>query len=194
MSKIPPLALLVTHSVADYDTWKRAFDGHQGARKAAGVLGHHVNRAGNEVSIYLPATDRAKVAAFLDSADLKATMGAAGVTSPPTVAWLAPVEDSHIADRATSAMIVIHEVADFAAWKKVYDSVEPLRKKSGIFGAAVNRGLDAPNLVTVYHQAATRAELEAFVGSAELKAAMKAGGVKGPPQIRYFDSLPGAAY
>jgi hypothetical protein len=192
---LPPLAILVTHAVSNYDTWKGAFDAHQPTRKRAGILGHHINRgADGSVCVYLAATDREKLAAFLDSSDLKATMKDAGVASPPAIVWLVPVEDSHIADRNTAAMIVSHDVADYAAWKKVYDSVAGLRQRFGIIGAAVNQVLDAPNKVVVYHQAETRGELEAFAASDELKSAMKAGGVTSAPQIRYFDGLPGAKY
>jgi len=191
---LPPLAILVTHRVAAYDTWKAAYDTHRAARKAASILGDHLNRSGDEVAIYFPATDRAKVSAFVGSADLRSTMQQAGVTSAPRVEWLKPVEDAHVSDRSTAGMIVVHPVKDFAAWKKVYDSLDGLRKRHGIFGAAVNQGLDDPNLVTVYHQAETRAELQAFSASPELKAAMQQAGVAGPPEFRYYDALPGTMY
>ncbi len=193
-SPLPPLAILVTHRVAAYDAGKTAFDAHRGARKAASIVGDHLNRNGGEVAMYLPATDRAKVAAFVDSTDLRSTMQQAGVTSPPRIEWLKPVEDAHVADRSTAGLIVAHAVKDFAAWKNVYDSVEGLRKRHGIIGAAVNRALDEPNFVTVYHQAETRAELQAFAASPELKAAMQQAGVAGQPELRFYDSLPGTVY
>ncbi|MBS0339390.1 MAG: hypothetical protein JSS56_02625 [Proteobacteria bacterium] len=191
---LPPLAILVTHRVAAYDAWKTAFDAHRDARKAASILGDHLNRSGDEVAVYLPATDRVKVAAFVDSPNLRSTMQQAGVISPPRIEWLKPVEDAHIADRSTAGMIVAHAVKDFAAWKKVYDSVEGLRKRHGIIGAAVNQGLDEPNLVAVYHQAETRAELQALAASPELEAAMQQAGVAGPPEFRFYDALPGTLY
>jgi quinol monooxygenase YgiN len=186
---LPPLAILVTHRVAAYDAWKTAFDAHRGARKAASFLGDHLNRNGDEVAVYLPATDRARVAAFVDSSELRSTMQQASVTSPPRIEWLKPVEDAHIADRSTAGMIVAHAVKDYAAWKKAYDSVEALRKRHGVIGAAVNQALDDPNLVTVYHQAETRAELQAFASSPELKTAMQQAGVTGAPEFRYYDAL-----
>lgn len=191
---LPPLAVLITHRVAAYDTWKAAFEGHRAARKSASILGDHLNRNGDEVAVYLPATDRAKVAALIDSADMHATMQRAGVSGPPRIEWLKPVEDSHVADRSTAGMIVVHDVRDFAAWKKAYDSVDEVRRRHGIIGAAVNQGLDDPLHVTVYHQAETRAQLQAFVGSPELKAAMQQGGVLGAPEFRFYDGLPGSVY
>lgn len=191
---VPPIAILVSHTVADYDTWKAAFDGHAAARKAAGILGHHINRDGNRVTVYLPATDRARLDAFLASDDLQATMKGAGVTSPPTVEWLEPVEDEHIADRTTAAMIVVHDVSDFAAWKKAYDSVADLRRTGGIIGAAVNRDANRPNRVIVYHQAESADTLQAYAASPGLKAAMQAAGVVGRPDFRFAQAQPGARY
>lgn len=195
MSHVPPLAILVTHQITDFAQWKAAFDGHQPARKEASMLGHHINRdSGTEVCVYLPATDRAKVQAFLDSPDLRTTMQGAGVTQPPRIDWLKPIEDSHIATRPTAAILVTHDVADFDAWKRVYDGLDGLRRDHGVIGAAVNQALDNPNRVIVYHQAETLAELQAFVASPALKAGMAAGGVKSAPTIRFLHAEPGAAY
>ncbi|MBS0393240.1 MAG: hypothetical protein JSR54_01370 [Proteobacteria bacterium] len=191
---LPPLAILVTHRVVAYDVWKAAFDAHRGARRAASFVGDHINRNDDEVSVYLPATDQAKVAAFVESADLRLAMQHGGVTSPPRIEWLKPVEDGHVADRSAAGMIVSHAVQDFAAWKKAYDAVEGLRRRHGIFGAAVNQALEDPEFVTVYHQAETRAELQTFAASAELRAAMQQGGVAGPLDVRFYDSLPGTEY
>ena len=191
---LPPVAILVTHRVASYDAWKTGFDAHRGARKAASIVGDHLNRSGDEVATYLPATDQAKVAAFVNSPDLQSTMQKAGVVSQPRVEWLRPIEDAHIADRSAAGMIVVHRVNDFATWKKVYDGLDGLRKQFGIIGAAVNQAIDDPNLVTVYHQAETRAELQAFVASPELKAGMQKAGVAGAPEVRFYDSLPGSVY
>jgi hypothetical protein len=57
---LPPAAVIVRHPVADFDTWKVGFDDHENARRAAGILGHHINRGRddpNDVSIYLAVAD-----------------------------------------------------------------------------------------------------------------------------------------
>jgi hypothetical protein len=36
----PAVGVIVTHKVKDFAAWKPVFDGHQDARKAAGILGH----------------------------------------------------------------------------------------------------------------------------------------------------------
>ncbi len=72
----PSAALILTHEVADFGTWKSAFDGHEEARRAAGVLGHHINRHvdnPNLLSVYLAVSDVEPAKAFAASDDLRQT-------------------------------------------------------------------------------------------------------------------------
>jgi hypothetical protein len=91
-----PLAgAIVKHRVADYDTWKKAFDGHAVARAKAGIVGHAVNRAvddPNLVVVYIQATSVDQIRAFAGSADLKHTMEKAGIQGPPQIAFVQGVE------------------------------------------------------------------------------------------------------
>lgn len=197
MSTKPPFAVVVTHTVRDFDTWKRAFDAHQPAREAAGFLGHHVNRGvddPNRVSVYLPAVDRKRAEAFLASDSLKMAMGEAGVTNKPEISLLTPVEDQHVSERPTAAILLSHRVADFGAWKRVYDSVDSARRNQGIIGHSVNQIADDPTSVLVYHQAETNAELERFVASPTLEDAMQKAGVTSKPEITFVSASVGVAY
>ena len=193
----PSIAAVVSHSVSDFDTWKKAFDGHQAARAAAGVVGHEINRGvddPNKLWVFLAATDRAKLEAFFASPELKATMAQAGVTSLPEIKWLKPMEQNHVGPRATAGLIVVHEVAEYGAWKKVYDEVQPMRTAGGIIGHAVNQAADQPNNVIVYHQAETTDALQKFVDSSQLKDAMGRAGVKSKPSFTFVQSLGLTAY
>jgi len=90
---LPPAAVVVTHSVADFDTWKTGFDAHEAARREAGALGHHLNRAADDpnlVSVYLAVSDVDRARAFVESDELKSAMQDLGVTGPPTISWMAP--------------------------------------------------------------------------------------------------------
>jgi len=88
-----------------------------------------------------------------------------------------------LASAADVRMFTRHEVADYAAWKVVYDSVAPLQKKGGVYFKAVYRSADNPNDLTVVHDFHSLEAAKAFAGSPDLRAAMEKGGVKGPPQI-----------
>jgi len=186
---LPTVTAVVTHRVEDYDLWKRAFDRHAEARRAAGIVRSHINRSADDpnlLSVYLAGTDRAKLEAFFASDDLRATMSKAGVAGPPTITLMKPVEDRTDKRDPLYGMIAIHPVADFAAWKKVYDEVDSVRIAGGIVGHAVNRSASDPNLVIVYHQAETLEALQAFADSKELKGAMGRAGVSGAPSFSFF--------
>jgi quinol monooxygenase YgiN len=194
---IPPVAVLISHRVADYTTWKKAFDADQPARREASCLGHHINRGAddpNMIHVYSPATDAAKLKAFMTSPKLPETMKQAGVQGVPTVTWMKPMSADFIQDRLLPGAIVSHAVEDYGKWRPVYDELDGFRKRSGIIGHAVNQELGAPHRVTVYHQAEALATLRAFADSPELKTAMKRSGVVGAPDIRFVEVTDFANY
>jgi len=184
------VAVLVTHAVESYETWKRAFDGDAAAQKSAGIVATHINRSAenpNLVSVYLAGTDAAKLDAFLASPDLKETMKGAGVKGPPQFTKITPVEDLTVKDRPLPGAIVRHEVADFTAWKRGFDGDATARARAGIIGHAVNRSAERPNLVVIYLQAESLDALRAFTSKPELKEVMKAAGVIGAPEIAFVN-------
>ena len=187
-SGLPSIAAVVSHDVTDFDTWQRAFDGSSAARKGAGIVAAHVNRDAanpNQLSVYLASNDAERLNAFLSSRDLMGTMRDAGVKGPPAIAMITPVEDQTVKDRPLAGAIVRHEVQDFAIWKRAFDGDSDARRKAGIIGHAVNRGLKNPNLVVVYLQAESVDSLRAFASRPELKAVMTAAGVIGAPDISF---------
>ena len=87
------------------------------------------------------------------------------------------------ADARGVRLFVRHDVTDYAAWRKGYDSFDATRRKLGVTAQAVYQGADSPNDVTATHDFKTLEQAKAFMASAELKAAMQNAGVKGAPQI-----------
>jgi hypothetical protein len=89
--KRPCAGVIVRHAVKDFATWKRAFDGDAARRKAAGILGHAVNRHAqdpNTVIVYLQAESIDALRVFASSPELKAVMKDAGVEGPPTFGYV----------------------------------------------------------------------------------------------------------
>jgi quinol monooxygenase YgiN len=86
-------------------------------------------------------------------------------------------------DGGGCAGVLRHGVADYTAWKKVYDDFEPTRKKMGVFYQSVHQSSDYSNDVTVIHDFHSPEQAKAFINSPNLKAAMEKAGVKGYPQI-----------
>lgn len=183
---VPPAAVILTHEVTDWATWKRVFDGHEAARKAAGMLGHHINRRldnPNVISIYMALTDVAKAQAFASSPDLHTVMASAGVKGAPSATWITPVSEHIIWDREVPAALISHRVANFETWLAGYNAAETVRQQGGIIGHAVNRSIDDPNLAIIYHQAASHDALKAFMANPGLKAAMEKSGVVSAPEV-----------
>jgi hypothetical protein len=83
----------------------------------------------------------------------------------------------------TTTMIIRHGVADYAAWRSVYDSVEELRQRHGCFGAEVLVDPANKRDVIVLHRFPTLEQAQAFAGSDELREAMTRAGVVGSPRI-----------
>ena len=188
MADLPPFAALIAHPVDDVDRWQVGFDDHEPARRAAGALGHHLNRSESDphlITIYLALSDIDKARAFAASEDLADTMQRLGVTAPPEIRWLQPVREAVVWDRQLPAFILHHRVADFDAWLDGYDGAGELQQANGIIGHAANRSLDDPSMVTIYHQAESFDTLRAFLANPDLEVAMKGAGVISEPEVTF---------
>ena len=82
-----------------------------------------------------------------------------------------------------ATLFVRHPVADYAEWRRVYDSIGAMQKAGGVVADSVYQSVDDPNDVTVTHDFATIEAARAFVSSRDLKAAMEKAGVSGAPAI-----------
>src|ERR1700693_3220734 len=71
------------------------------------------------------------------------------------------------ADAADVRMFIRHEVADYAAWRKVYNAFDATRRKLGVTGQAVYQSLDNANDVTVTHDFKTADKTKTFASSSD---------------------------
>lgn len=83
--------------------------------------------------------------------------------------------------------LVLHRVADYDAWRKVYESVADMQKDGGVTQQSVHRMADDPDNVLVIHHFDTVDTAKAFFASPDLKDAMQRAGVQGEPRIEYFE-------
>ncbi len=86
-----------------------------------------------------------------------------------------------------ASMLIQHKVKDFAAWKKVFDSVAGLRASNGELSAQVFRDAGDPNSLTVLNKWNSLENAQKFAHSPELKAAMEKAGVAGPPSVYFLN-------
>ena len=81
------------------------------------------------------------------------------------------------------AVLVAHRVADYAAWKRVFDDTRRVRKDASVFGHDVGRGVDDPDMIYVYCPGGDVDKLTAHVQSPDLKEIMQKAGVEGKPEV-----------
>ena len=80
-----------------------------------------------------------------------------------------------------TTLFVRHTVADYKAWRKIYDSVAKFQKEHGVTAQAVFQASDNPKDVLVFHEFASAKAAKAFMALPELKQAMQKAGVAGAP-------------
>jgi hypothetical protein len=185
---MPEIAAVVSHMVTNFDSWKLNFDEQERPRRAAGITAHHLNREMDNpkhVTGFYPCSDRVETEAFFASDEMVERMRESGVIGTPHIDWVRPIRYDGIGDRQLPAALIVHNVDDFDVWLAEYDAADDLRVRAGILGDSVNRSLDDPSLVIVYHQAETFKELRDFLTSAEVIALMQRAGVSAPPEITY---------
>ncbi len=79
---------MIQHHVADYDTWRKAYDGFADVQKAGGVTRESVYRAKDDPSNLLVIhgfATSADAEKFLASTEVRDTMRQAGVTGQPRI-------------------------------------------------------------------------------------------------------------
>lgn len=82
-----------------------------------------------------------------------------------------------------ATLFVRHTVADYDAWRKIYDEFDAKRRSMGVTSDGVYQLDGNRNDVTAYHEFASMDAAKAFAGSTELQEAMAHAGVVGAPNI-----------
>ncbi len=91
-------------------------------------------------------------------------------------------------------MVVQSSVADFDAWKVVFDGNRALREKHGATGHRVYRGVDDPTAVIVVTTFASAEGAAAFASDPALKEAMERAGVTSAPSMAQYSEADVTAY
>ena len=89
-------------------------------------------------------------------------------------------------------LVAQHPVADYDAWKAIYDETNP-----GTFGARfarVNRAVGDPNLVAVVMGVDSVEAAEAMLKNPELKAEMDRAGVTAAPRFEMYEEAESVQY
>ncbi len=85
-------------------------------------------------------------------------------------------------------VLITHEVADYSAWKSVFDGAAGIRKEAGERSYQVLRYEHEPNKIVHFSAWTSITAAKAFFESPRLAAIRKEAGVKAPEFV-YLDSL-----
>lgn len=85
-------------------------------------------------------------------------------------------------------VLIIHEVADYEAWKKVFDGAAGIRKEAGERTYQVLRYEQEPNRIVHFSTWTSIADAKAFFESPRLVKIREEAGVKAPDFI-YLEQL-----
>ncbi len=83
---------------------------------------------------------------------------------------------------------IIHEVEDYAAWKKIFDDAAPIRKNAGELSYQVLKLDNNANKIVHFSKWTSLANAKAFFESDQLVEIRKQAGVKAPEFI-YLEQL-----
>ncbi len=89
-------------------------------------------------------------------------------------------------------LVAQHPVADYDAWKAVYDEANP-----GTFGARfarLNRAVDDPNLLAIVMGFDSVEAAQAMMHNPDLKAAMGRAGVTAAPRFEMYEEVESVQY
>jgi quinol monooxygenase YgiN len=85
-------------------------------------------------------------------------------------------------------VLIIHEVEDYDAWKKIFDDAAPIRKNAGEQSYQVLKLDNNPNKIVHFSKWTSIANAKAFFESDKLIEIRKQAGVKAPEFI-YLEQL-----
>jgi len=85
-------------------------------------------------------------------------------------------------------VLIIHEVENYPAWKKVFDGAAGIRKEAGEVSFQVLRYEKEPNRIVHFSQWRSHADAKAFFESPRLVKIRHDAGVKAPDFI-YLDQI-----
>ena len=181
------VTLVVFHHVADYDSWKTAFDEHEDVRRGHGQLEHRVYRSvdnPNRVVVHndFPSEDAAR--GLMDDPSLADAMRRAGVTDEPWLGLIERVDQKRYTDGSVGVtMAVHHRVRDYEAWKRIFDEYEDVRRSYGQLEHRIYHPLEDSLQLVVHNDFPTAQAAESFGTDPSVPEAMQRAGVEDEPGI-----------
>lgn len=89
----------------------------------------------------------------------------------------------------TAILAVRHSVADYSAWRAVYEEVGVIRSKHGCVAEQVLRSPEDANDLFITHEFPSVEQAGAFAEDPTFAAAMQRAGVTSQPRIEIFERV-----
>ena len=86
-------------------------------------------------------------------------------------------------------VLIHHEVADYPAWRSVFDSVLDWRQKNGERSYRIFHSAGNINDLTLLFEWESLEQARAFIASDELRNRMAKAGVKGEPRVEFLTEV-----
>ena len=83
--------------------------------------------------------------------------------------------------------VIRHKVADYDAWRQVYDTLDGVQRDGGVTSESVHRLVGDGDDVLVIHRFDSADSAQEFFNKRELREGMEAAGVQGAPRIEIFE-------
>jgi quinol monooxygenase YgiN len=190
---VPFKIMGVTHTVRDFDVWKKNYDEHESMRVASGLTKLAVCRDmenPNKVYVFVKIADVQKAKEFAANPSLKEAMQKGGVNSVPTFGYSDVVRFEEVPAANKGRLRIAHKVKDFNAWLKAYDAEgKDTRANNGLIDRAVSRDIADPNMVFVTFAISDLSKAKARINDPELKKLMTDAGVVGSPVINFYTAV-----
>jgi hypothetical protein len=94
----------------------------------------------------------------------------------------------------TVTLVVHHRVADYDAWKPVFDEHEPVRRGHGEIEHRIYRDIHDPNRVVVHNDFPSADAARGFLEDPSLKDVMARAGVEGEPGMAFMEQAERKVY
>ena len=91
-------------------------------------------------------------------------------------------------------MFIKLRAADFAAWKPVFDELEPRRRQAGFTAHSLHRDAEDPNVIIIAYRVSDIAHAREYASSQDLRQAMQRAGVQGPPEFWFAEDVEDKTY
>lgn len=86
-------------------------------------------------------------------------------------------------------LLIRHKTEDYAKWKATFDKAGPIRKAAGEKSYALCHVAGEPNNIVILNEWDSMDNLQKFLQSHDLKAAMKEAGVTEKPEMQILEPI-----